>query len=157
MAEHRLRALRYPNEVVADVVKLVEMHLRFHSYRLGWSDAAVRRYVREAGPLLDPLNYLVRADCTTRNVERAKELAALQDDLELRIARLSEEENLEQLRPPLDGNEIMEHLGLSPGPAVGDAREYLLEQRIERGPIGKEEAYRLLDEWWRNRQPPREP
>jgi len=157
MAEHRLRALRYPNEVVADVVKLVEMHLRFHSYRLGWSDAAVRRYVREAGPLLDPLNYLVRADCTTRNVERAKELAALQDDLELRIARLSEEENLEQLRPPLDGNEIMEHLGLSPGPAVGDAREYLLEQRIERGPIGKEEAYRLLDEWWRNRQLPREP
>src|SRR5438093_11235343 len=104
------------------------------------SDAAVRRYVREAVPLLDPLNYLVRADCTTRNRERAKELAALQDDLELRIARLSEEENLQQLRPPLDGNEVMERLGIPPGPLVGQALDYLLEQRIERGPISKDEA-----------------
>jgi poly(A) polymerase len=151
MAEERLRALRYPNEVVADVTKLVEMHLRFHSYRLGWTDAAVRRYVREAGPLLDRLNHLVRADCTTRNLERAKELAALQDDLELRIARLSEEENLQQLRPPLDGNEVMERLGVGPGPLVGEALDYLLEQRIERGPIGKDEACRLLDEWARKR------
>ena len=151
MAEERLRALRYPNEVVADVTKLVEMHLRFHSYRLGWTDAAVRRYVREAGPLLDRLNHLVRADCTTRNRERAKELAALQDDLELRIARLSEEENLQQLRPPLDGNEVMERLGVGPGPLVGEALDYLLEQRIERGPIGNDEAYRLLDEWARKR------
>jgi poly(A) polymerase len=147
MAEERLRALRYPNEVVADVTKLVEMHLRFHSYRLGWTDAAVRRYVREAGPLLDRLNHLVRADCTTRNRERAKELAALQDDLELRIARLSEEENLQQLRPPLDGNEVMERLDVGPGPVVGEALDYLLEQRIERGPMSKEEAYRLIDEW----------
>lgn len=151
MTEERLRALRYPNEVVADVTKLVEMHLRFHSYRLGWTDAAVRRYVREAGPLLDRLNHLVRADCTTRNRERAKELAALQDDLELRIARLSEEENLQQLRPPLDGNEVMQRLGVGPGPLVGEALDYLLEQRIERGPIGRDEAYRLLDEWARNR------
>jgi len=151
MAEERLRALRYPNEVVADVTKLVEMHLRFHSYRLGWTDAAVRRYVREAGPLLDRLNHLVRADCTTRNRERAKELAALQDDLELRIARLSEEENLQQLRPPLDGNEVMERLGVGPGPLVGEALGYLLEQRIERGPMSKDEAGRLLDEWARGR------
>ena len=157
MAEERLRALRYPNEVVADVTKLVEMHLRFHSYRLGWTDAAVRRYVREAGPLLDRLNHLVRADCTTRNRERAKELAALQDDLELRIARLSEEENLQQLRPPLDGNEVMQHLGVEPGPLVGEALDYLLEQRIERGPIGKDEAYRLLDEWARGRGIERKP
>jgi poly(A) polymerase len=151
MAEARLRALRYPNEVVAEVEKLVEMHLRFHSYRLGWSDSAVRRYVREAGPLLDRLNQLVRADCTTRNREKAKALAALQDDLELRIARLSEQENLELLRPPLDGNQVMEHLGIPPGPLVGEALDYLLEQRLDRGPIGEEEAYRLLDEWSRKR------
>jgi len=147
MAEQRLRALRYPNDVVADVTRLIEMHLRFHGYREGWSDAALRRYVRDAGPLLDRLNQLVRADCTTRNAERAKRLAALQDDLELRIARLAAEENLAALRPPLDGVEIMERLGIGPGPLVGEAREYLLEQRIERGPIEREEAYRLLDEW----------
>jgi poly(A) polymerase len=151
MAETRLRALRYPNDVVGDVVRLVEMHLRFHSYRLGWTDAAVRRYVREAGPLLDRLNQLVRADCTTQNPFRAKQLAALQDDLELRIARLAEQENLEQIRPPLDGNEVMEHLGLKPGPLVGEALAYLLEERLERGPIDKEEAYNLLDEWARKK------
>jgi poly(A) polymerase len=151
MAGERLRALRYPNEVVADVVKLVEMHLRFHSYRLGWSDSAVRRYVREAGPLLDDLNRLVRADCTTRNKEKAKALGALQDDLELRIARLSEQENLEQLRPPLDGNQVMEHLGIPPGPLVGEALEYLMEQRLDRGPITLEEGYDLLDGWAKQR------
>jgi poly(A) polymerase len=151
MAEERLRALRYPNEVVAEVVKLVEMHLRFHSYRLGWSDSAVRRYVREAGPLLDRLNQLVRADCTTRNREKAKALSALQDDLELQIARLSEQENLEQLRPPLDGNQVMEHLSLPPGRIVGEALEYLMEQRLDRGPISEEEAFSLLDEWWRQK------
>jgi poly(A) polymerase len=147
MAEVRLRALRYPNDVVAEVVRLVEMHLRFHSYRLGWTDAAVRRYVREAGPLLDRLNHLVRADCTTQNPFRAKQLAALQDDLELRIARLAEQENLERIRPPLDGNEVMEHLGLSPGPLIGEALGFLLEERLERGPIDKAEAYEHLDAW----------
>ncbi|HXF58021.1 MAG TPA: CCA tRNA nucleotidyltransferase [Actinomycetota bacterium] len=151
MAERRLRALRYPNEVVAQVAKLVEMHLRFHTYGMGWTDAAVRRYVREAGPLLDRLNQLTRADCTTQNPLRARQLAALQDELELRIARLTEEENLEQLKPPLDGNEIMAHLGIPPGPLVGEARQYLLEQRIERGPIPKEEAYVLLERWARDR------
>jgi poly(A) polymerase len=151
MAGERLRSLRYSNEVVAEVVKLIEMHLRFHSYRLGWSDSAVRRYVREAGPLIDDLNRLVRADCTTRNLEKAKALAALQDDLELRIARLSEQENLEQLRPPLDGNQVMAHLGVPPGPLVGQALEYLMEQRLDRGPISEEEAIRLLDEWWRSK------
>jgi poly(A) polymerase len=151
MAEARLRALRYPNDVVADVVRLVEMHLRFHSYGLGWNDAAVRRYVRDAGPLLDKLNQLVRADCTTRNQEKAKALAALQDDLELRIARLAEQENLERIRPPLDGNEVMERLGIGPGPEVGEALDHLLELRIEQGPMDKEEAYKLLDEWARQR------
>jgi len=151
MAEERLRALRYPNDVVAPVVRLVEMHLRFHSYRLGWTDAAVRRYVREAGPLLDRLNQLVRADCTTQNPFRAKQLAALQDDLELRIARLAEQENLEKIRPPLDGNEVMEHLGLKPGPLVGEALAYLLDERLERGPIDKDDAYMLLDDWAKER------
>src|SRR6266568_3567027 len=147
MAEERLRALRYPNDVVADVTELIRMHLRFHTYRLGWNDAALRRYIRDAGPLLDRLNALVRADCTTQNPAKAKALAALQDDLELRIARLIEQENLDQLRPPLDGHEVMERLHLPPGPLVGEALRYLLELRIERGPIEHEEAVRLLDEW----------
>jgi poly(A) polymerase len=152
MAAARLKALRYPNDVVADVAKLVELHLRFHSYGLGWSDAAVRRYIRDAGPLLDRLNELVRADCTTQNRFKAKALAELQDDLEVREARLAEEENLEQLRPPLDGNEIMERLGIPPGPLVGEARSFLLEERIERGPMEKDEAFRLLDEWAAERE-----
>jgi poly(A) polymerase len=147
LAERRLRALRYPNDVVEDVVNLVELHLRFHSYSTGWTDAAVRRYVRDAGPLLDRLNHLVRADCTTRNPFRARALASLQDDLELRIAKLAERENLERLRPPMNGHEVMQHLGLSPGPLVGDALSYLMEQRLERGPIEEGEARRLLDEW----------
>jgi poly(A) polymerase len=147
MAEARLKALRYPNDVVADAVKLVEMHLRFHTYRMGWNDAALRRYVRDAGDLLDPLNQLVRADCTTRNPAKAKALADLQDDFELLIARLAVEENLQQIKPPLDGNEIMERLGLPPGRLVGEAREFLLNERIERGPIEKDDAYALLDAW----------
>ena len=147
IAEERLRALRYPNDVVRDVVTLVELHLRFHTYRMGWNDAALRRYVRDAGPLLDRLNQLVRADCTTRNVDKAKALAALQDDLELRIARLAEQENLQAIRPPLDGDEVMARLEIPPGPTVGRALAYLLEERLERGPIDRDEAYRLLDEW----------
>jgi poly(A) polymerase len=147
MARERLQALRYPGHVVDDVTQLVEMHLRFHGYS-EWSDSAVRRYVRDAGRLLDRLNQLSRADCTTQNRFKAKKLEALQDDLEERIARLAEEENLEQMRPPLDGNQVMEHLGIPPGPAVGRARDHLMEIRLERGPVDEAEAYRLLDEWW---------
>ncbi|HVM11444.1 MAG TPA: CCA tRNA nucleotidyltransferase, partial [Actinomycetota bacterium] len=147
MAEERLRALRAPERVVQDVRQLVEMHLRFHTYRLGWTDGALRRYVRDAGPLIDRLNQLTRADCTTQNPRKARELAGLQDELEERIARLAEEENLASIRPPLDGNEIMEHLGIGPGPIVGEAREHLLEARMDRGPMDKEEAYALLDAW----------
>src|SRR5207302_8806824 len=141
MAEHRLRALRFPNEVVHDVARLIEMHLRFHTFRMGWSDSALRRYIRDAGDLLDRLNQLVRADGTTQNPRKAKERAARQDDLELRIARLTAEENVRAIRPPLDGREVMEHLGLQPGPIVGEALRYLLEERMERGPIAKGEAY----------------
>ena len=152
MAEDRLRALRYPERVVQDVRTLVEMHLRFHTYRLGWTDGALRRYVRDAGPLLDKLNQLTRADCTTQNPRKAKMLSDLQDDLEQRIARLAEEENLAAIKPPLNGHEVMEHLGIRPGPMVGEALEYLLEMRMDRGPISKEEALRLLDEWWEQRR-----
>jgi poly(A) polymerase len=129
------------------VRKLVEMHLRFHGYGEGWSDSAVRRYVRDAGPLLDRLNQLTRADVTTGNRFKAKQFQALQDDLEERIAKLAEQENLQALRPPIDGNEVMEHLGVEPGPVVGEALDFLMELRLERGPMDKEEAYRLLDDW----------
>jgi poly(A) polymerase len=147
VADARLRALRYPNDVVHDAVRLVEMHLRFHTYRMGWNDAAIRRYVRDAGPLLDRLNQLVRADCTTQNPAKARALAALQDELEVRIARLAEEENLQAIKPPLNGNHVMAHLGIRPGPLVGEALAYLLERRMEQGPIDEERAYRLLDSW----------
>ena len=148
----RLRALRYPNHLTDDVRQLVEMHLRFHGYGEGWSDSAVRRYVRDAGPLLDDLNQLTRADVTTGNRFKAKQFQAMQDDLEERIARLAEQENLQALRPSLDGNEVMEHLGIGPGPAVGEALAFLMELRLERGPIEREEALNLLDEWARGRE-----
>jgi poly(A) polymerase len=150
MAEARLRELRYANAVVEDVRRLVEMHLRFHGYGEGWTDSAVRRYVRDAGPLLDKLNQLTRADCTTRNPAKAERLAKLQDDLEERIARLAEQENLDAMRPPLDGEQVMRHFGIPPGPLVGRALDHLMELRLDRGPIAEEEAYRLLDEWARD-------
>ncbi len=153
MARERLQALRYPAHEVDDVCTLVELHLRFHGYS-EWSDSAVRRYVRDAGPLLDRLNQLTRADCTTQNPLKAKKLEALQDDLEERIARLAEEENLEAMRPPLDGQQVMEHLGIGPGPTVGEALAYLMELRLERGPFDENEARRLLDEWWTVRSRP---
>ena len=152
MADKRLRELRYPTHVVDDVRKLVEMHLRFHGYGEGWSDAAVRRYVRDAGPLLDRLNQLTRADVTTRNERRAAKFQALQDDLEERIARLAEQENLDALRPPLDGKQVMDHLGVEPGPVVGQALDFLMELRLERGPIPEDEAFELLDAWAKERE-----
>jgi poly(A) polymerase len=152
LAEQRLRALRYPERIIQDVSQLVAMHLRFHGYR-SWGDGGLRRYVRDAGPLLDRLNLLTRADCTTQNPAKARALADLQDELEERIARLAEQENLSRIRPPLDGHEVMQHLEVPPGPMVGKALDYLLQVRLDRGPITKEEAYRLLDEWWREQAP----
>ena len=151
MARERLQALRYPTHVVDDVTRLIELHLRFHGYGDGWTDAAVRRYVRDAGPLLDRLNQLTRADVTTRNPDRAARFRALQDDLEERIARLAEQENLEALRPALDGDEIMAHLGIPPGPLVGEAWRFLMEIRLDRGLIPTEEATQLLEDWARER------
>ena len=147
----RMRALRYPNELVDDVTRLVELHLRFHTYRMGWTDSAVRRYVRDAGPLLERLNSLTRADCTTRNVNKARELAQRMDKLEEEIARLRAQEELDAIRPDLDGRQVMEHLGVPPGRAVGEALEFLLELRLQEGPLGEEEARWRLDEWWASR------
>ncbi|HET7487913.1 MAG TPA: CCA tRNA nucleotidyltransferase [Acidimicrobiales bacterium] len=151
MTRERMRALRYSNDDVEAVTRLVELHLRFHGYHEGdggWTDSAVRRYVRDAGPLLDELNELTRCDCTTRNQARARALARRMDELEARIARLEEAEELAALRPDVDGKRVMEHLGIGPGPAVGKALAFLLEARIEEGPLGEEEALRRLDAWW---------
>jgi poly(A) polymerase len=155
MAEARMRALRYPADEVEAVRRLVELHLRFHGYGTGpegWSDSAVRRYARDAGPLLERLNELTRCDCTTRNQQKAQELARRMDQLEARIAHLRQQEELDAIRPDLDGNQIMEHLGLAPGPLVGQARQFLLDLRLDEGPLDQEEAYRRLDEWWTERR-----
>jgi poly(A) polymerase len=149
MARDRLRALRFPNDQVDEISQLVYLHLRFHGYGDdAWTDAAVRRYVRDAGPLLTDLNELTRCDCTTRNERRARQLAARMDALEARIAELREREELEAIRPDLDGQAVMAHLGVAPGPVVGQALAMLLEARLEEGPLGEEEALRRLDEWW---------
>lgn len=149
MARERMRALRYPNEVVEAVTQLVYLHLRFHGYGDDlWTDAAVRRYVRDAGAHLDELNELTRCDCTTRNERKAKMLAARMDALEARIAELREQEELEAIRPDLDGQAVMAHLGLAPGREVGQALKMLLELRLDEGPLPEAEAYRRLDEWW---------
>ncbi|MGH9164873.1 MAG: CCA tRNA nucleotidyltransferase [Acidimicrobiales bacterium] len=148
----RMRALHYANDDVTAVVRLVELHLRFHTYEMGWTDSAVRRYVRDAGPLLDELNELTRCDCTTRNAAKAKALAARMDQLEARVAELQEHEELAAMRPDLDGVQIMEHLGLPPGRVVGEARAFLLELRLDEGQLGEDEARRRLDRWWQARQ-----
>ena len=151
MAEERLRALRFPSDVVDDVARLVYLHLRIHTYSMGWTDRAVRRYVRDAGPLLEPLNHLVRQDCTTRNKAKARALNRRIDDLEARIERLREQEELDRIRPPLDGRQVMAYLGLEPGPLVGEALDVLLEMRLDEGPIDEDEAYRRLGAWARRR------
>jgi poly(A) polymerase len=148
MARDRMTALRYSRGDIETVTRLVELHLRFHTYRLGWTDRAVRRYVRDAGPLLAELNELTRCDCTTRNVKRARALEQRIDELECRIEELRAQEELDSIRPELDGCQVMEHLRLGPGPLVGEALDFLLELRLEEGPVGEEEAYRRLDEWW---------
>ncbi len=149
MVRKRLTALRYPKDVVEDVSRLVELHLRFHGYGDGdWTDAAVRRYVRDAGDLLVRLHKLTRADCTTRNRRKAERLARSYDALEERIARLAEQEELAAIRPDLDGNQIMALLDIPPGRAVGEAYRYLLELRMEHGPLGAERAEAELRAWW---------
>jgi len=153
MAEERMRALRYPEEEIADVRRLVELHLRFHGYGDDlWTDSAVRRYATDAGPLLEKLNELTRCDCTTRNARKAADLATRMDLLVERIAHLRQREELDRIRPDLDGNQIMEHLGIGPSRHVGQAWKFLYELRLEEGPLGEQEARRRLDQWWASRQ-----
>jgi poly(A) polymerase len=148
MAKKRLKELRFDKETVDEVTKLVGLHLRFHGYGSGeWTDSAVRRYVRDAGDLLVHLHVLTRADCTTRNARKAQALAATYDQLEARIAKLAAEEELAAIRPDLDGHEIIEILGIKPGPLVGRAYDYLLELRMEHGPLGRERAVEELIKW----------
>ncbi|MGX1475978.1 UNVERIFIED_CONTAM: poly(A) polymerase [Streptomyces canus] len=149
MTKKRMTALKYSNELVKDVSRLVELHLRFHGYGTGeWTDSAVRRYVRDSGPLLDRLHKLTRSDCTTRNKRKAAALSRAYDGLEERISQLQEQEELDSIRPDLDGNQIMEILGVGPGPAVGRAYKHMLELRLEYGPMADDEAVAALKEWW---------
>ncbi|HUG75250.1 MAG TPA: CCA tRNA nucleotidyltransferase [Acidimicrobiia bacterium] len=147
MTKARMREMRYSNEDIADVSALVYLHMRPHTFKMGWSDRAVRRYVRDAGHLLDRLNILVRCDVTTANEKKARQIQRGIDELETRIADLREREELESIRPPLDGNQVMAYLDLPPGPLVGKALDMLLEHRLDHGPFSEEEAYRLLDGW----------
>jgi poly(A) polymerase len=145
----RMRALKFSKDMIDDVSRLVELHLRFHGYGGGeWTDSAVRRYVRDAGPLLSRLHVLTRADCTTRNKRKAAALQRTYDQLEERIARLAEEEELAAIRPDLDGNEIMKILGIAPGRLVGRAWNHLLEVRLDQGPLDHEAARAELLRWW---------
>jgi poly(A) polymerase len=149
MARKRLRDLRYSKQFIEDVTRLVFLHLRFYGYRDGdWTDSAVRRYVVDAGPLLPQLHKLVRSDCTTRNKRKAAMLSATYDSLEHRIAELQEQEQLDSIRPDLDGNEIMKLLGIGPGPEVGRAWQFLKQLRMDRGPLDHDEAVEELKRWW---------
>ncbi|EFL16301.1 CCA tRNA nucleotidyltransferase [Streptomyces sp. C] len=155
MTKKRMTALKYSNEMVRDVSRLVELHLRFHGYGDGeWTDSAVRRYVRDAGPLLDRLHKLTRSDCTTRNKRKANALSRTYDGLEERIAQLQEQEELDSIRPDLNGNEIQQILEIGPGPLVGKAYAFLLELRLENGPMDREAAVAALKEWWAAQAPP---
>jgi poly(A) polymerase len=153
LTRKRMKALRFANDVTDAVATLVELHLRFHGYGSGeWTDSAVRRYVRDAGPLLAELNVLTRCDCTTRNERKAQVLAKRMDDLEARIAELAEREALDALRPEVDGTRVMELLDVGPGPVVGKALAHLLEVRLEEGLLGEEEITRRLRAWWSEQQ-----
>jgi len=150
MGKERMKKLRFDNHIIKDVAQLIFLHLRFHGYGNGeWTDSAVRRYVRDAGELLTHLHLLTRADCTTRNQKKAEGLAKTYDQLEARIALLMEQEELNKIRPDLSGEQIMEILGIKPSPAVGKAYEFLLELRLEHGPLGEDKAKQELLNWWK--------
>jgi poly(A) polymerase len=152
MTRKRLTALRYSNDDIEAITELVALHLRFHTYQMGWTDSAVRRYVRDAGPLLAELNVLTRCDCTTRNERKAATLSKRMDELEERIAELAELEELASIRPELDGKQVMEQLGVGPGPIVGKALAFLLEIRLDEGMLGEQEIRRRLDQWRSDRE-----
>ncbi|MGA3352226.1 MAG: CCA tRNA nucleotidyltransferase [Acidimicrobiales bacterium] len=151
MARKRMAELRYPTELIDEVSQLVALHLRFHTYKMGWTDSAVRRYAHDAGSLLGRLNELTRSDCTTRNQAKARELSERMDELELRLAELREREELSAIRPQLDGHAVMKRLGIPAGRDVGAALEYLLQIRLDEGLLEKDEVLRRLDDWWAER------
>jgi poly(A) polymerase len=151
MARQRMEALRYAATDIEAVSTLVALHLRFHTYKMGWTDAAVRRYVRDAGPLLAELNVLTRCDCTTRDARRAAALGKRMDDLEARIAELATAEELAAIRPELDGNDVMELLGVGPGRLVGEALDFLLDIRLDEGLLGRQAAAARLRDWYATR------
>ena len=152
LVRRRLRKLKYPKRVTENIAQLVYLHMRFHGYGdAAWTDSAVRRYVTDAGPLLEKLNKIVRADCTTRNRRKAARLARACDDLETRIAELAAAEDLAKVRPDLDGNDIMEILGLGPGPEVGQAWKHMKDVRLDQGPLEREDAILELKRWWTER------
>ena len=148
MARQRLQALRYSTDDVEAITELVALHLRFHGYEAGWTDSAVRRYVHDAGPLLNELNVLTRCDCTTRNEKKALMLSRRMDDLEERIVQLAAHEELKAIRPEMDGKQVMEFLELPPSPTVGKAMSFLLDLRLEEGLLGDEEVRARLRAWW---------
>ncbi len=152
ITKKRLVALRFPNEDVDKITELVRLHLRFHTYGMGWTDAAVRRYVTDAGDLLSELNVLTRCDCTTRNEKKAARLSRRMDELEERIDVLAAQEELKAIRPELDGDQVMTQLGIGPSRAVGDALAFLLEIRLDEGLVGEDEIRRRLNDWWTARQ-----
>ena len=152
LATKRLKALRYDKDTIESVSRLIELHLRFFGYSdQAWTDSAIRRYVRDAGDLLSRLHVLTRADVTTRNQRKAERLAHAYDDLERRIEELAKQEELDAIRPDLNGEEIMEILGITPGPEVGQAYRFLMELRLDEGPIGPDEAKKRLLDWWASR------
>jgi poly(A) polymerase len=155
LTKNRLKALRFDNDTIDAVETLVALHLRFHGYGDGeWTDSAVRRYVRDAGELLTHLHVLTRADCTTRNIKKAERLSRTYDSLEARIEKLMEEEELSKIRPDLDGAQVMKLLDIKPSADVGKALDFLMELRMEHGPLGEERATDELLNWWRGRRRP---
>lgn len=153
LTRQRMRELRFDKETTKAVEQLVRMHLRFHTYKQGWTDSAVRRYVTDAGQQLHRLNALTRADVTTGNARRAARIQQRVDELEARVAELREQEELDAMRPAIDGNRVMQHLGIRPGRLVGEAWNHLLELRLERGPMSEQEALEALDAWWVEHRP----
>jgi poly(A) polymerase len=151
MTKDRMQALKYSSADVEEVSQLVDLHLRFHTYKMGWTDAAVRRYVRDAGPLLTELNVLTRCDCTTRNEKKAAMLGGRMDELEARIVELNEAEELASIRPEMDGQAVMDHLGITPGREIGQALAFLLEIRMDEGLLGEAAIRERLDAWWAQR------
>jgi poly(A) polymerase len=151
VAKKRLRALKYPKAIVEEVYSLIYQHMRVYTYRMGWTDKAVRKYIRDAGDLRQKLNALIRADCTTKNPRKMRQSLRVLDELEERIATLEEAEETAKIRPPIDGNQVMEYLGISPGPLVGEIMNMLLEAKLAGEIETEEDAFELIDEWAREK------